>query len=345
MNDALLHSVVVPVCDEGAGLARFHERCRAVLEGLGEPYELIYVDDGSRDGSWGVMSALADRDPSVRTVRLSRNFGHQVAITAGLECATGATVTVIDADLQDPPEVIPELLARWRAGADVVYAVRISRGGEKRFKLVTASVFYRVMRWLADIDMPVDAGDFRLLSRPALEALLSMPERDRFIRGMVAWIGFDTAVVEYVREPRLAGRSKYPFAKMMRFALDGIMGFSMRPLRLATWLGLIVSAGAFVLAVALVIARLLGHIPVQGWTSLAVLVLLVGGVQLVTVGALGEYVGRIYNEVRGRPLYLVRERRGFGPGHDDPAPDRAAARSAGPAGAAGTAGPAEHPPA
>jgi dolichol-phosphate mannosyltransferase len=305
------HSVVVPVFNEVEGLEVFHERCRATLEGLGEPYELIYVDDGSHDGSWEVMSTIADREPNVRLVRLSRNFGHQVAITAGMECATGATVTVIDADLQDPPEVIPELLARWRAGADVVYAVRTRRSGESRFKLATAAAFYRLMRWLADVDMPVDAGDFRLLSRRAVEALLSMPERDRYVRGMVAWIGYETAVVHYERDPRVAGESKYPLARMVRFALDGMMGFSMRPLRLATWLGLIVSAGAFVLAVVLVVARLLGHIPVQGWTSLAVLVLLVGGVQLVTVGALGEYVGRIYNEVRSRPLYLVRERRGF----------------------------------
>ena len=175
------------------------------------------------------------------------------------------------------------------------------------------------MRWLADVDMPADAGDFRLLSGRAVEALLSMPEHDRYVRGMVAWIGYETAVVQYERGPRLAGETKYPLGRMVRFALDGIMGFSMRPLRLATWLGLIVSAGAFLLAVVLVLAKLLGHVPVQGWTSLAVLVLLVGGVQLVTVGALGEYVGRIYNEVRGRPLYLISERRGFGPGQDRPA--------------------------
>ncbi len=316
MDDAVLHSVVVPVYDEEEVLARFHERCRAVLVGLGEPWELIYVDDGSRDKSWEVMSAIADREPSVRLVRLSRNFGHQVAITAGLDCANGATVSVIDADLQDPPEVVPELIARWRAGADIVYAVRTRRSGEKRFKLATASAFYRLMRWLAEVDMPADAGDFRLLSGRAVDALLSMPEHDRYVRGMVAWIGYETAVVPYEREPRLAGETKYPLARMVRFALDGIMGFSMRPLRLATWLGLIVSAGAFLLAVVLVIAKLLGHVPVQGWTSIAVLVLLVGGVQLVTVGALGEYVGRIYNEVRSRPLYLVRERRGFGPGQD-----------------------------
>jgi dolichol-phosphate mannosyltransferase len=319
MSEAALHSVVVPVFNEVEGIERFHERCDAAMTAIGDPFEIIYVDDGSSDGSWAALSVIAAADPRVRLVRLSRNFGHQVAITAGIECAVGTTVTVIDADLQDPPELIAELLARWRAGADVVYAVRTRRSGEKRFKLATAAAFYRLMRWLADIEMPVDAGDFRLLSRLAVEALLSMPERDRFVRGMFAWIGFETAVVTYERDARVAGASKYPLAKMVRFALDGLLGFSMRPLRLATWLGLIVSAGAFVLAVVLIVARLLGHIPVQGWTSLAVLVLLVGGVQLVTVGALGEYVGRIYNEVRGRPLYLVRERRGFEPADDGPA--------------------------
>jgi hypothetical protein len=190
--------------------------------------------------------------------------------------------------------------------------VRAKRHEETRFKRATAAAFYRLMRWLADVDMPVDAGDFRLLSRRAVTALLSMPEHDRYVRGMVAWIGYDTAIVEYERDPRVAGETKYPLAKMVRFALDGIMGFSMRPLRVATWLGVAVSAAAFVLAVVLIIVRLFGDVAVQGWTSLAVLLLLLGGVQLVTVGALGEYIGRIHNEVRGRPLYLVRERQGFG---------------------------------
>ena len=312
MNDATLHSVVVPVFDEEPGLLKFHGRCRAALEGLGEPYELVYVDDGSRDGSWEVMRGLAAQDPHVRLVRFSRNFGHQVAISAGVENAAGDTVTVIDADLQDPPEAIPELIARWRGGSDVVYGVRAKRHEETRFKRATAAAFYRLMRWLADVDMPVDAGDFRLLSRRAVTALLSMPEHDRYVRGMVAWIGYDTAIVEYERDPRVAGETKYPLAKMVRFALDGIMGFSMRPLRVATWLGVAVSAAAFVLAVVLIIVRLFGDVAVQGWTSLAVLLLLLGSVQLVTVGALDEYIGRIHNEVRGRPLYLVRERQGFG---------------------------------
>jgi dolichol-phosphate mannosyltransferase len=306
-----LHSVVAPVFNEVQGIERFHERCSAALTKTGVAYEIVYVDDGSRDGSWGALERLAARDPRVRLVRLSRNFGHQSAISAGLADAAGDTVIVIDADLQDPPETIPELIARWRSGADIVYAVRRRREGESSFKRATSAVFYRVLRWLADVDLPLDAGDFRLMSRRAVDALLAMPEHDRYVRGMVAWIGFETDRVEYERDARFAGETKYPLSRMVRFALDGIVGFSMRPLRLATWLGLLVSAAAFVLAVFLVIARLQGHIPVQGWTSLAVLVLLVGGVQLVTIGVIGEYMARIYNEVRGRPLFLVRERRGF----------------------------------
>jgi dolichol-phosphate mannosyltransferase len=306
-----LLSVVVPVFNEVEGIARFHERCAAALAVTGLAYEIVYVDDGSRDGSWEALERLAAADTHVRLVRLSRNFGHQLAISAGLADAAGDAVVAIDADLQDPPELIPTLVARWRDGADVVYAVRRRRAGESRFKRATATAFYRMLHWLADVDMPLDAGDFRLMSRRAVDALLSMPEHDRFVRGMVAWIGYETASVEFERDPRFAGETKYPLTRMGRLALDGFVGFSMRPLRLATWLGLLVSATAFVLAVYFVIIHSLGRIPVQGWTSLAVLILLVGGVQLVTIGVIGEYLGRVYNEVRGRPLYLVRDRRGF----------------------------------
>ena len=312
MEGEALHSVVAPVFNEAQGLATFHERCTRSLDETGETYELLYVDDGSHDGSWEVLQDLAAEDSRVRLVRLSRNFGHQLAISAGLAHTRGDTVTVIDADLQDPPEVIAEMISRWREGADIVYAVRTHREGEGRFKRATAAAFYRVLRWFAEVEVPADAGDFRLMSRRAVAALLGMPEHDRYLRGMVAWIGYETATVDYTRDARFAGETKYPLAKMLRLALDGITGFSVRPLRLATWLGLIVSAAAFMLAVVLTILRILDTIEVvQGWTSLAVLILLVAGVQLVTVGALGEYIGRIYNEVRGRPLYLVRERQGF----------------------------------
>lgn len=304
----VVHSVVVPVCDEVDGIDQFHARCCAAMTALGEPFEIVYVDDGSRDGSWQRLQAIGGRDRAVRLVRLSRNFGHQIAISAGIAHTVGETVCVIDADLQDPPEVIGELVARWREGADIVYAVRRERHEDSRFKTASASVYYRLMRWLAEVDIPVDAGDFRLLSRRAADALTSMPEHDRYVRGMVAWLGFTTAEVGYARDARHAGRTKYPLTRMVRLALDGIMAFSVRPLRLATVMGFVVSASAFAAALVLTILRLAGHISVvQGWTSLAVLVLLLAGVQLITVGVLGEYVGRIYNEVRHRPLYLLRD--------------------------------------
>lgn len=311
MTQTPTHSVVVPVYNEVEGIGAFHERCSAAMRSIGDTYEIVYVDDGSTDGSWDALAALSESDPHVRLVRFSRNFGHQTAISAGIEHASGQTVTVIDADLQDPPEVISEFVARWREGADIVYGVRSERRGETRFKLLTARVFYRLMRALSDVEMPLDAGDFRLLSRRAADALMSMPEHHRYVRGMVAWLGFDAIPVEYVRDARFAGVTKYPLAKMVRFAADGILAFSVRPLRVATWIGLAVSFAAFVTAVVLIVMRLAGGVAVQGWTSTAVLILLLSGVQLVTIGALGEYVGRIYTEVRRRPLYLVRERRGF----------------------------------
>jgi polyisoprenyl-phosphate glycosyltransferase len=317
-----LHSVVVPVFNEADGIAAFHERCAAVLAAIGDQYEIIYVDDGSTDSSWPRLLAIRDGDPQVRLIRLSRNFGHQIAISAGLERAGGDTVTVIDADLQDPPEVITRMVDSWREGADIVYGVRTARRGETRFKRGTAKLFYRTMRNLADVDTPVDVGKFRLLSRRAADALVSMPEHHRYVRGMVAWLGYDSTTVDYARDPRFAGETKYHLSKMVRFALDGILSFSIRPLRIATWVGLLASIAAFATAIALIVLRLFGGVPVQGWTSLAVLILLASGVQLVTIGTLGEYIGRIWTEVRGRPLYLVRDLRGFP--RDDPARGRQA---------------------
>jgi polyisoprenyl-phosphate glycosyltransferase len=313
VSERLLHSVVVPAFNESAAIDAFHTRCSAALAKLPDDYEIVYVDDGSRDDTWARLSAIAERDPHVNLVRFSRNFGHQIAITAGQDRALGQTVITIDADLQDPPELIPEMISRWRDGADIVYAVRTERKGETAFKTASASVFYRVLRRLADVDMPVDVGDFRLLSRRAADALQSMPEQHRYVRGMVAWMGFETASVGYVRDPRTAGETKYPLGKMIRFAADGILAFSVRPLRIATWLGLLTSCAAFAYALWLIFARITGVIPsVDGWTSLMVLILLLAGVQLMTIGALGEYVGRIYTEVRHRPLYLVSETLGEG---------------------------------
>lgn len=318
-----LHCVVAPVFNEAQGIVAFHERCTAAMAAIGNEYEIIYVDDGSRDESWPLLLAVRDGDPHVRLVRLSRNFGHQIAISAGIDHALGDTVTVIDTDLQDPPEVIARMVDRWRAGADIVYGVRSVRRGETWFKRGTASLFYRTMSHLSDIDIPVDVGDFRLLSRRARDGLVAMPEHHRYVRGMVAWLGYESATVAYERDARFAGETKYPLARMMRFALDGILSFSIRPLRIATWVGVLASIAAVAAAFLLVLLRLLGDVPVQGWTSLAVLVLLTSGVQLITIGALGEYIGRIWTEVRGRPLYLVRATRGFAPSERAPQTDEA----------------------
>jgi glycosyltransferase involved in cell wall biosynthesis len=310
---APLHSVVVPVYNEAGGIAVFNERCSAVMAGVGDRYEIVYVDDGSTDGSWARLLDLAENDRHVRLVRLSRNFGHQIAISAGLEHAAGDTVTVIDADLQDPPEVIARMVDSWREGADIVYGERLARRGETRFKRATAKLFYRSLRRLSDVDMPVDVGDFRLLSRRAADALRAMPEHERYVRGMVAWLGFESASVPYERDARYAGETKYSLRRMVKFGLDGILSFSIRPLRIATWVGVLASITAFVAAIVLIVLRLVGDVPVQGWTSLAVLILLASGVQLVTIGTLGEYIGRIWTEVRSRPLYLVKDLRGFAP--------------------------------
>ncbi|MBN2847046.1 MAG: glycosyltransferase family 2 protein [Coriobacteriia bacterium] len=308
---AVLHSVVVPVYNEEEGIRAFHERCSAAMAAIGDEYEIVYVDDGSRDASWAILAEFAEANPHVRLLRFSRNFGHQVAITAGIDHASGDTVTVIDSDLQDPPEVIAEFVERWRAGADIVYGVRTVRQGETAFKRASASIFYRLLGVLSDVEIPVDAGDFRLLSREAADALRSMPEHHRYVRGLVAWLGFVAEGVPYVREPRVAGETKYPLGKMVRFALDGIMAFSMRPLRLAMWFGMFISVAAFVTGIGVIIYRLAGGEVVQGWASATVLMLFLAGVQLMTIGVLGEYVGRVYSEVRARPLYLLRDMRGF----------------------------------
>lgn len=305
-----LHSIVVPMYNEEEVVDLFFERLAAALANV-PSYEIIVVDDGSSDRTWELLLAARGRIPQLRLIRFSRNFGHQTAITAGIDAARGDTVTVIDADLQDPPELIPDMIERWRAGADVVLAVRKARHGESAFKRATARVFYRLVRRLAAIDLPVDAGDFRLMSRRAADALVSMRERNRYVRGMVAWVGFRRDVVEYERDPRAAGTTKYPLGKMLRLAMDGIVSFSLRPLQLSAALGAIAALLGFGVLAYAVFERLAGHDVLPGWTSLMVAILFMGGVQLLSLAVLGEYVGRIYEEVKGRPLYVVSERIGF----------------------------------
>lgn len=307
-----LLSVVAPVFNEEALIEVFYERVCNALSGI--DFELVLVDDGSSDGSLATLERLAANDPRVRLVVLSRNFGHQTALTAGLDHAHGNAVVMLDADLQDPPELILEMLEHWRGGCDVVYAVREQRAGESRFKLATAKWFYRIFDWLAQVELQHNSGDFRLLDRQALDALLSMRERDRFLRGMTVWVGFRQAAVSYRRDARYAGETKYTLPRMLKFSLDAISSFSHRPLQLATFLGFLISGLAFVAIPVVIILRILGsYLP--GFGSITITILLLGGIQLITIGIIGEYVGRIYDEVKGRPLYLVRGKRNFGP-HD-----------------------------
>jgi polyisoprenyl-phosphate glycosyltransferase len=301
-----LFSVVAPVYNEDATIEEFYTRVCGALDAL--PFELVLVDDGSTDGTPMKLEALAAGDSRVRVVYLSRNFGHQTALTAGLDHARGDAVVMLDADLQDPPEVITTMLDHWRAGCDVVYAVREQRDGESRFKLSTARWFYRLFDKLAQVELQQNSGDFRLLDRRPLDALLSMRERNRFLRGMTVWVGYTQAAVPYHRDSRYAGETKYTLPRMLRFSLDAISSFSHRPLQLATLLGFIISTLAFIAIPVVVILRILGsYLP--GFSAVTILILLLGGIELIAIGIIGEYVGRIYDEVKGRPLYLVRARR------------------------------------
>jgi polyisoprenyl-phosphate glycosyltransferase len=300
-----LLSVVAPVFNEEETLQEFSRRTMAALEGLS--FELILVDDGSSDRTPELLQVLASRNNAVRVISLSRNFGHQAALTAGLDHAQGQVVVMLDADLQDPPELIPQMLDAWRGGADVVYAVRKARAGETRFKLTTARWFYRIFSRLTRLDLTPNAGDFRLLDRRALDALLSMRERNRFLRGMSVWLGFEQASVTYERDPRFAGETKYTLGKMFRFSLDAISSFSHTPLQAATLLGFVFSSIAFLAIPVAIGFRIAGEF-VPGITTVLLVVLLLGGIQLITVGIIGEYLGRVYDEVKQRPLYLVKDR-------------------------------------
>jgi polyisoprenyl-phosphate glycosyltransferase len=299
-------SVVAPVYNEEETLPHFYRRVVDVMEGLGEPFELVLVNDGSRDGSYRVMRELHARDPRVRAVDFSRNFGYQVAISAGLDHARGAAVIILDSDLQDPPEVIPKLVARWRTGAQVVYAQRRHPPGETRFKLLTAAAFYRLIARITAMDIPRDTGDFRLLDRRVVDTLVTMREHHRFMRGLSVWVGFRQEAVPYDRQELFAGVTKYPLAKMVRFALDAITGFSYVPLQLASTLGFLL-AGLSLLGILLAAVLRLSGVAIQGQATTLVVVLLLGGIQLIFLGIIGEYLGRIYDEVRARPLYIVRE--------------------------------------
>ena len=303
----LLISIVVPVYNESEVIGAFYERMTKVLDSLyAYSAEIIFVDDGSTDDSHIKLMHLARRDARIRVVKFSRNFGHQIAVTAGLDFAAGDAVVIIDADLQDPPEIIPAFVEKWQEGYDVVYGIREKRQGETKLKLLTASLFYRMLKAIAGIDIPVDVGDFRLMSKRVASQFKDLKERDRFIRGLVSWLGFQQIGVHYLREERYAGNTKYPYRKMIKFALDGMTSFSILPLRLASWLGFLTSFIAFIYGCSVFIQKLLGN-TVQGWATIMVFMLFIGGIQLICVGIMGEYIGRIFNETKYRPLYIVED--------------------------------------
>lgn len=308
MNRTPRLSIVVPCFNEEACIELLYERLsKAATAAVGEDYEILLVNDGSRDGSWAIMGRLAAADPKLVAIDLSRNHGHQLALTAGLDLARGELVLIVDADLQDPPELLGAMMQTMKAeGADVVYGVRKSRAGETRFKKATAHAFYRMLASTTDIEIPVDSGDFRLMSRRALDVLLAMPEQARFIRGMVAWIGFRQVPFLYDRAERTAGTSKYPLGKMLRFAFDAITGFSSAPLKLASHIGLLLSFGSLGIVLYILYAFVSGQ-SIQGWTSLMLVVVVLGAVQMFVLAMMGEYIGRLYTQAKQRPLYIVQE--------------------------------------
>jgi glycosyltransferase involved in cell wall biosynthesis len=304
---SVTYSIVVPVYNELESLPQLYQRLQPVMKGTRETWELILVDDGSTDGSTEVIQGLAAKDRHVRPVIFARNFGHQIAITAGWDYARGDAVVIIDADLQDPPEAILELARKWKEGYDVVYAVRAERPGDSWFKRFTAALFYRIIYRITDVSIPVDSGDFRLMDRKVVDVLKKMRERHRFPRGMSAWVGFRQIGVQYKRSPRYAGVTKYPFRKMLGLALNAITSFSYFPLQVATYFGFF-SAGLAILAIPIVVYLRMAGIPqFTGQATTLIAVLFLGGIQLISLGVLGEYIGRLYDEAKGRPLYVVRE--------------------------------------
>ncbi|HOB19340.1 MAG TPA: glycosyltransferase family 2 protein [Candidatus Atribacteria bacterium] len=324
MERGIVCSVVVPMYNEEEVIAETYKRLKKVMDGTGETYELIFVNDGSRDRSAEIIRDLAKDDRNIRLIDFSRNFGHQIAVTAGLDYAAGQAVVIIDADLQDPPEVIPEMMKKWREGYHVVYGKRLKRQGETAFKKATAYMFYRVLAMLTNDSIPKDTGDFRLIDRKVCDAMKRLTEKNRFLRGMISWVGFNQTAVEYVRDERFAGETKYPLKKMLKFAADGIFSFTYKPLKLASYLGFILSISGFLYLLYVLYQRFIAHATVSGWASTIAVNIVFNGITLIILGIIGEYVGRIYEEAKDRPLYLVKETIGFsgdsgdkGPSGDD----------------------------
>lgn len=307
MSADICYSVVIPVFNEEAVIKQSYRRLKQVMDSTDESYELIFVNDGSSDRSVMLIKGFCDQNESVKLISFSRNFGHQVAITAGMDYATGRAVVVIDADLQDPPELILKMIAKWKEGYEVVYAKRIYRKGETFFKKQTAHLFYRMLRACTETDIPVDTGDFRLIDRKVCDALKQLPEKNRYVRGLVSWVGFKQTAVEYNRDPRLAGETKYSLKKMIKLSLDGLTSFSFMPIKLASYIGALFIALGLAYVVLLLLFKLLGSVAIGGWNLVIACQLVLTGFLLTMMGIMGEYIGRIYDEARNRPLYIVRE--------------------------------------
>lgn len=306
--DKINCSVIIPVFNEEEVVNESYLRIKKVMDSTEDSYEIIFVNDGSRDNTLNIIKEICDKDKNVKLIDFSRNFGHQSAITAGMNFAIGQAIVVIDADLQDPPEVILEMLEKWKEGYQVVYGKRLKRKGESIFKRATAKVFYRILRRLTEFDIPVDAGDFRLIDRKVCDALNKLDEKNRYIRGIISWLGFKTTYVEFVREKRFAGKTKYPLKKMLKFASDAVVSFSYKPLRITSYLGLLLSGFSFVYLLCAIMFKLFNVIDtVPGWMSIVAISLFFNGIVLLVLGIMGEYVGRIYDEVKARPLYVVNE--------------------------------------
>jgi dolichol-phosphate mannosyltransferase len=308
MKRNVRYTIIVPVYNEEAVIQESYRRLTRVMESTGEPYELLFINDGSQDKTAELIEALAEKDECIKLLDFSRNFGHQIAITAGMDYARGDAIVIIDADLQDPPEIIPQMIAKWKEGYEVVYARRSQRKGETLFKKWTAALFYRLLGSLAEVNIPLDTGDFRLMDRKVCDAMQSIREKNRFVRGLVSWVGFRQTAIEYVREERYAGETKYPLKKMLRFSIDGITSFSYKPLKLATYLGMVVSSVSFVFLLVSLGEKLFTTSTTAGWSSLVACLILLNGMMLILFGILGEYIGRIYDETKNRPLYILRNK-------------------------------------